>query len=136
MRREPDPFHRIKEALRIWASLTKDRHHLGYPSGVPYLSERVQANRSTDSYVDVELPDEIKQLVIEIHKMPRLWIAVINYEYKHTGTQDEKAKVLGMKREVFSRQLKPIYEYLDHAMYPTHPGPWQEHCRQDQCAYQ
>jgi hypothetical protein len=110
-------LERIKDDLRCWAALTADRTHLGYPSQCPYLNERVQANRSTDSFVPDELPEEMKRLITILHSFAPLFIAVIFYEYKDKRPQKTKAAVLGLTRERYSQRLAFMHENLAYRMY-------------------
>ena len=111
------PIDRIKDDLRFWASITQDRPNLGYPKQSHFLNERVQANRSTDTYVSDELPEEVQRLMMHLHSFAPAFVAVVTLEYKDKRPQKTKAQLLNLTRERYSQRLAFMHENLAHCMY-------------------
>jgi len=111
------PIDRIKDDLRFWAALTEERDNHGWPSQCPYLNERVQANRSTDTFISDEYPEEIKRLISYLHSFAPAFVAVITLEYKDKRPQKTKAQLLKLTRERYSQRLAFMHENLAHCMY-------------------
>ena len=110
------PIERIKDDLRFWAAITEERTNLGYPKSYS-INERVQANRSTDTFVADELPEEVQRLVTHLHGFAPPFVAVITLEYKDKRPQKTKAQLLKLTRERYSQRLAFMHENLAHCMY-------------------
>jgi len=110
------PIDRIKDDLRFWAAITEDRENHGYPKSYS-INERVQANRSTDTFVPDEYPDEVKRLITYLHGFAPGFIAVITLEYKDKRPQKTKAQLLKLTRERYSQRLAFMHENLAYLMY-------------------
>ncbi|MFZ6801942.1 hypothetical protein [Undibacterium sp. Di24W] len=110
------PIDRIKDDLRFWAAITEERENHGYPRSYS-LNERVQANRSTDTFIPDELPEEVQRLVGHLHSFAPGFVAVITLEYKDKRPQKTKAQLLKLTRERYSQRLAFMHENLAHCMY-------------------
>lgn len=109
---------RIKALLREWASWHHYRETGGYPHQSPFATERVQnSNRSTDTYADIRMPDDLRTLESHIEGLPPGARRIIALEYLDRRPQKLKAADLKMPRQMFSARLLWIHEQLDFLMY-------------------
>lgn len=94
------------------------KHGSGYPKQAPFASVRVDGgNRSTDTYYDDAMPDDIAKLHRVVDGLAPAFKRIVALEYVDKRPQKTLAKMLGIPRQVFSQRLNFIHEQLEFAMF-------------------
>jgi len=108
----------IKDMLTEWAAYFVDNYKVnGYPKQSAFVNERVQDNnRSTESYVDRDLPADAKAVDAEIAAMSPPHRAIIREHYTKRGSMREHAKNLKLNAATYCTVLRFIHDHLAHKL--------------------
>lgn len=108
----------IKDILTDWAGYCIDNYAVnGYPKQSAFVTERVQDNnRSTDTYIQLDLPDGIKAVDEEIAALSPPHRLVIKEQYTKKGAMREHAKNLNLNVATYCNVLRFIHDHLAHKL--------------------
>ena len=106
----------IKDMLNEWAHYYRPTKDHGYPKSSAFVNERVQSNRSVDTFIE-SIPDEILRLNAQIELFAPPFKQLIRLEYFDKRPQKTKAMLLDLTRERYSQRLSFILEQLSFSMF-------------------